>query len=162
MITPVRLHDRPDTQTIWRKEMDQLAPQDVALIRNGAVAHCRDIRLAHNRPADDNALDDVALVITELVTNALKHATTPGAPTPMGILLALHRDDVLVVVSDPSTQGPLLDTTVPGLEVGGLGLGLVRTITRDRWGWHPLPFGKAVWAQCPLTTQPTSPNRTEI
>ncbi|MFD0261923.1 ATP-binding protein [Kitasatospora indigofera] len=159
MTPPVRLHD---ARTIWRKEVDQLASQDISLIRNSAVAHCRHIRLARNRPADDHALDDVALVVTELVTNVLKHATTPGAPTRLGILLAFHGDDVLVVVSDPSTQGPLLDTTVPGEEVGGLGLGLVRTITRDRWGWHPLPFGKAVWAQCPLTTQPAGPNRTEI
>ncbi|MFF1873189.1 ATP-binding protein [Kitasatospora herbaricolor] len=127
--------------------MDQLAPQNVALIRNSAVAHCRDIRLAQNRPADDNALDGVALVVTELVTNALKHATTPGAPTLMGILLALHRDDVLVVVSDPSTQGPLLDTTAPGLEVGA-------------WGWDlyaPSPATAGAGTPCP-SAKPSGPS----
>ncbi|MEU9044503.1 MULTISPECIES: ATP-binding protein [unclassified Kitasatospora] len=145
----------------WEHRVEKLSSEHVPELRKRAVKYCREARSSQGRPADPRALADVAVVVSELVTNVLKHATPPGQPVGMGLLLILKGDDVLVAVSDPSPDGLVVDTTEPGQEEGGLGLGLVRNITLDRWGWHPLPVGKAVWAQCPLPVAPTDPNRTE-
>ncbi len=159
MTSPVRLQDHSCTP--WQHQVERLSPEHVPQLRTSSVAYCREARISQGRPADPSALDGVALVVTEMVTNVLKHATTPGRPVGMGLSLMLHGDDVLIVVSDPSPHGLLVDTTEPGLEEGGLGLGLVRTISHDRWGWHPLPLGKAVWAMCPLSDAPAAPTRME-
>ncbi|MCO8305849.1 MULTISPECIES: ATP-binding protein [Streptomyces] len=103
-------------------------------------------------------LDEVALVVSELVTNALRHAL-PGGPAPgepeRPVRLHLMRGPSRLVcaVRDPSAVGPVAGETGCG-EESGRGLHLVESFT-DGWGWQPLADatrGKIVWAVFHLPT----------
>jgi anti-sigma regulatory factor (Ser/Thr protein kinase) len=100
--------------------------------------------------------DDVALVVSELVTNALRHALprgSNGAPDPPVRLHLMHWTSRLVcAVRDPSDECPVPRDTSPGdpdfAAECGRGLHLVEAVS-DSWGWHPLAGtlrGKVVWA----------------
>ena len=77
----------------------------------------------------DRALADVRLVISELVSNAVRHA--PGEP----ISLSVNVDEDGVVhgeIEDRGAGGVRLRPTRPG-EPGGYGLEIVDALTDD-WG----------------------------
>ncbi|MFI6932890.1 SpoIIE family protein phosphatase [Streptomyces sp. NPDC050287] len=91
-------------------------------------------------------LDDLAftteLVASELVTNAIRHATGP-------VQLRLLRDRALICeVSDGSSTSPRLRYARTEDE-GGRGLFLVAQLT-DRWGTRYTPDGKIIWTEQPL------------
>ncbi|MCD0483246.1 SpoIIE family protein phosphatase [Streptacidiphilus sp. ASG 303] len=95
-------------------------------------------------------LDDLAftteLVLSELVTNAIRHATGP-------IRLRLLRDRALVCeVADGSSTSPRLRRADSGDE-GGRGLFLVARLTQ-RWGTRYTPRGKVIWTEQPLPDGP--------
>ncbi|GAA3373825.1 ATP-binding protein [Streptomyces sannanensis] len=97
--------------------------------------------------------DDVALVVSELVTNALRHALpddTPQEPEPAVRLHLMHWTSRLVcAVRDPSHDRPAARGTEEDFAAeSGRGLFLVESFS-DSWGWHPLAgalHGKVVWA----------------
>lgn len=84
--------------------------------------------------------DHVALVVSELVTNAVVHGD--GDIT---LSLAVEGDAVEVEVAD---QDPALPTPVdaPVDAAAGRGLLLVSRLAQD-WGVRPHGSGKVVWAQ---------------
>ncbi|MEU3337565.1 SpoIIE family protein phosphatase [Streptomyces sp. NPDC006668] len=91
-------------------------------------------------------LDDLAftteLVVSELVTNAVRHATGP-------LQLRLLRDRALICeVSDGSSTSPRLRRARTEDE-GGRGLFLVAQLT-ERWGTRYTPDGKVIWTEQPL------------
>ncbi|MEU6080479.1 SpoIIE family protein phosphatase [Streptomyces sp. NPDC047108] len=82
------------------------------------------------------------LVVSELVTNALRY----GAPP---IQLRLIKESSLICeVSDGSSTAPHL-RRAPVLDEGGRGLLLVAQLT-DRWGTRPSQGGKTIWCEQPL------------
>jgi anti-sigma regulatory factor (Ser/Thr protein kinase) len=88
-------------------------------------------------------LDDAAfitgLIVSELVTNAIRHAQSP-------IQLRLIRDRTLICeVSDGSSTAPHL-RRARALDEGGRGLLLVSQLTQ-RWGTRQTPHGKTIWAE---------------
>ena len=88
-------------------------------------------------------LDDAAfitgLVVSELVTNAIRHAQGP-------IQLRLIRDQTLICeVSDGSSTAPHL-RRARAFDEGGRGLLLVSQLTQ-RWGMRQTPHGKTIWAE---------------
>jgi anti-sigma regulatory factor (Ser/Thr protein kinase) len=98
--------------------------------------------------------DDVCLVVSELVTNALRHALPAGAargaePDPPVRLHLMHWTGRLVcAVRDPSDDGPVAGDSEDFSAESGRGLFLVDSFS-DGWGWHPLAgtlSGKVVWA----------------
>ncbi|MGW6461172.1 SpoIIE family protein phosphatase, partial [Streptomyces sp. NPDC055078] len=87
----------------------------------------------------DDAVFTTELVVSELVTNAIRY----GAPP---IRLRLIRDRTLICqVSDGSDTSPHL-RRARGLDEGGRGLMLVARLT-DRWGTRHTSTGKAIWAE---------------
>ncbi|MFJ9790872.1 ATP-binding protein [Streptomyces globosus] len=112
----------------------------------------------------DERFDDVALVVSELVTNALRHAL-PGDPRPpagagsgeaeAAVRLHLMRwsSRLVCAVRDPSEDRPGGAFEPEHTEENcalesGRGLFLVDAYS-DSWGWHPLAgrlTGKVVWA----------------
>ncbi|WP_436315791.1 SpoIIE family protein phosphatase [Streptomyces bauhiniae] len=95
-------------------------------------------------------LDEVSftteLVVSELVTNAVRYA---GGP----VGLRLIRGDVLVCeVNDPSNTQPRL-RRARWSDEGGRGLFLIAQLT-TRWGSRYTRSGKTIWTEQPLTADP--------
>jgi anti-sigma regulatory factor (Ser/Thr protein kinase) len=95
--------------------------------------------------------DDVRLVISELVTNALRYApAAPDGTLPIRLTLLRTGARLTCAVTDPSDQIPV--TRDPDFtSQNGRGLCLVEAFS-DSWNWAPLEGqGKVVWAcfQCP-------------
>ncbi|MEU8732230.1 ATP-binding protein [Streptomyces tendae] len=98
----------------------------------------------------DSIGDIAALLVSELVTNALRHATGPigvrlvcdpaGAAGAAGVLR--------VEVSDPLPDPPRERVARPDDE-DGRGLQLVASAAR-RWGTRPGEAGKTVWFELAL------------
>src|SRR5690606_36007816 len=82
------------------------------------------------------------LLVSELVTNALRH----GRP-PMALRLRTHNGQSLrIEVLDGAADGEPVPTEAPPDAVTGRGLGIVAALAR-RWGTESVPGGKLVWAE---------------
>jgi anti-sigma regulatory factor (Ser/Thr protein kinase) len=92
--------------------------------------------------------DDVLLLVTELVTNAVRHAGA-GPERPVQIQL-LHRAGCVVVAVADEGPGFTRDPNASaGSESGGWGLFLVDQ-TADRWGVERTMSGSCVWFEIGL------------
>jgi anti-sigma regulatory factor (Ser/Thr protein kinase) len=94
----------------------------------------------------DCVADLAALLVSELVTNSLRHATGP-----IGVRLVRPSeldDSLLVEVSDPLPDMPRERVADPEDE-GGRGLQLLAGSAR-RWGTRPGVNGKTVWFELAL------------
>ncbi|WP_407550849.1 ATP-binding protein [Streptomyces sp. Pv4-95] len=100
----------------------------------------------------DELFDGVALVVSELVTNALRHAIL-AAPEraddtpPARLHLMRWSSRLICAVRDPSDCSPVAGEADEAAE-SGRGLYLVEAFS-DSWGWQPLSGaapGKIVWA----------------
>jgi anti-sigma regulatory factor (Ser/Thr protein kinase) len=81
---------------------------------------------------------DLALVVSELATNACVHARSPFMVTverhDAGLLVEISDDDPAPVVVQPLTSGP-----------SGRGMHIVAAVAKQ-WGMAPGESGKTVWA----------------
>jgi len=86
-------------------------------------------RLSRRIPLD--ALEDVRLLVTELITNALRHgAVRPG--DNLSVKAQVSGETVRIEVRDPGRDGEVKPRR-PGPHGGGYGLYLVDRLAR-RWG----------------------------
>lgn len=112
----------------------------------GAVAAARAVvRATLGEWGLDSVEDTAALLVSELVTNALRHASGP-----IGLRLERERDGdaLLVEVSDPLPDPPRKRVAGKDDE-SGRGLQLVACSAR-RWGARRGRTGKTVWFELPL------------
>lgn len=84
--------------------------------------------------------DTAVLLVSELVTNAVRHAGTD-----LLVELSFLDEAVLLAVSDGSTR-PAYPKNPALLAEGGRGLALVDALA-TRWGVTANPYGKRVWAE---------------
>lgn len=106
-------------------------PASIASVRRFAVAACR-------ANGHEELADAVALLVSEVATNALVHAAGNVQ------VRVVSRGDVLrVEVADESPQLPKPRSAGP-LEEGGRGLALVESLA-SAWGVVPTDHGKVVW-----------------
>jgi anti-sigma regulatory factor (Ser/Thr protein kinase) len=127
----------------------------------GSVRAARDFTVAISRRwGMAERSPDIAIVVSELMTNALRHAppgpgdTRPRRPIRLGLLQP--GPCVLCAVADPGTAAPA--PRAPGsLDETGRGLHLICALS-DQWGFTtPSETGKVVWALFrPRLTPPSS------
>jgi PAS domain S-box-containing protein len=120
-------------------------PADPAVVTNARALVVRQLA--------EWGLDEMAttteLVVSELVTNAIRYGTGP-------IRLRLIRQDILICeVSDASNTSPRL-RHARTTDEGGRGLFLVAQLTR-RWGTRYTRAGKVIWAELDLPERPATP-----
>ncbi|AJP02597.1 regulator [Streptomyces cyaneogriseus subsp. noncyanogenus] len=142
-----------------------LPPMDPAAVDNAAScalpAHYEAVGEARRftrRTLDQwelgDRFEDVCLVVSELVTNALRHALPADGPgtddpePPVRLHLMRWSDRLVCAVRDRCHEGPVAREADDFSAESGRGLFLVGSFS-DGWGWHPLagPLeGKVVWA----------------
>ena len=88
----------------------------------------------------DGLSDDVALVVSEMVTNAVRHAEPP-----VSLEVEATDDEIVVAVRDGSPDGPS-PREVSEDEEGGRGMMLVQNLAAEH-GVRRQPPGKTVWAR---------------
>lgn len=91
--------------------------------------------------------DDVLLLVTELVTNAVRHG---GGERERSIKVDVRprADRIRVEVLDPGTEFEPPTALSAGDSSGGWGLYLVDRIA-DCWGVRATPSGTGVWFEIP-------------
>ncbi|MGW0827665.1 SpoIIE family protein phosphatase [Streptomyces sp. NPDC002845] len=109
------------------------------------------VRSAAERKLTEWGLDactfTTELLLSELVTNAIRHASGP-------IHVRLLRDRALICeVSDASSTSPHLRNAT-ATDEGGRGLFLVAQLAQ-RWGTRYTPRGKVIWTEQPLSPAPS-------
>ncbi|MFE9019911.1 SpoIIE family protein phosphatase [Streptomyces sp. NPDC007808] len=134
--------DRDDDIALLAARFDGIAPSDVAywFLEPEDAAPSRARRLARRALARwglEELTDSVELLVSEVVTNAVRYASRP-------VTLRLLRTDVLrCEVGDDVPQLPRL-RQARATDEGGRGLYLVNRLAR-RWGATRLSTGKVVW-----------------
>jgi anti-sigma regulatory factor (Ser/Thr protein kinase) len=116
-----------------------------------AAAEAR--RVVANLPFSEHARDRLALLVSELVTNAIRHAGL-GAGDPIDLLVASKNGRVFISVKD---GGPGFEPLVNGNGNGngsaaapGFGLSIVDALSEE-WGVDREPEGCTVW--CALNAE---------
>jgi len=129
----------------------------------GSVRAARDFTVATlRRWGTAHSSQDIAIVVSEMVTNALRHALPgpgdAGPPRPIRLGLLQQGPWVLCAVADPGTAVPV--PRAPGsLDETGRGLQMICAFS-DLWGCTtPSQAGKVVWALFYPRQAPPSPAR---
>jgi two-component sensor histidine kinase len=102
-------------------------------------------------PVSDDLVQEVLLIVSELVTNAVRHA---ALLSPMfAVEVAVGGEWLRVAVEDDHPYRPTALEADHG-QTGGRGLLLVRELTREAGGAcdveHTASGGKVIWAAVPL------------
>ncbi|MBM9619585.1 SpoIIE family protein phosphatase [Streptomyces zhihengii] len=138
--------DRDDDIALLAARFDGIAPSDVAYWfldpEDAAPGRARRLaRRALERWGLEDLSDSVELLVSEVVTNAVRYAERP-------VMLRLLRTEVLrCEVGDDSPQLPR-QRRARDTDEGGRGLFLVNRLAR-RWGATRLSTGKVVWFELP-------------
>ncbi|MFC9247857.1 ATP-binding protein [Streptomyces sp. NPDC057136] len=114
----------------------------------------RDLVHRQGVPVVDDILQGLLLIVSELVTNAVKHAALLSPE--LAVEVAIGAEWIRVSVEDNHPYRPTaLETDYA--QTGGRGLLLVREVTAEAGGIcdveHTASGGKIIWAALPLKTQ---------
>jgi len=131
-------------------KLDALPEHGVALNRNmraGLAAPAQARRAVVSLPLIESVRVKLALVVSELVTNAIRHAGL-GAGDPIALDVTRVDGYVRIAVHDggPGFAPPGHDGDRSGN--GGFGLSIVAALS-DEWGVERRPDGCTVWCAVP-------------
>ncbi|WP_030339800.1 ATP-binding protein [Streptomyces sp. NRRL S-1022] len=119
------------------------SPADIVEARDLARDFLTRAWADHGRPVSDRAMDVVQLVVSELVTNACKHA-----PGPCLVDLELSGGSVRITVRDSAPELPVARAADPG-RVGQHGLEIVTAVCQG-FEVHREPLGERTTASVVL------------
>ena len=108
-------------------ELDMRLPGDVR-----AAAEARRSLQGLNGKVSDRVFEDVRLLVTELITNSVRHAELDG-DADIHLRVAVAGDVVRVEVVDAGKGFEPQDRDAPLTQASGWGLYLVEKLS-DRWG----------------------------
>lgn len=136
----------PSYEGVWRftaPAVDASVPQ--------ARHAVRDLLRRQAVPASDDLVQGLLLIVSELVTNAVRHAALLSPE--VAVEVAVDARWVRVAVEDNHPYRPKA-LEADDARTGGRGLLLVREITREAGGVcdveHTARGGKIIWAALPL------------
>ncbi|MDJ1131080.1 ATP-binding protein [Streptomyces iconiensis] len=114
----------------------------------------RDLIRRQATPVSDDVLDSLLLILSELVTNAVRHAALLSPE--IGVEVSLGGGLLRVAVEDDHPYRPKALEAEPFLEhTSGRGLLLVKALTDEAGGVCDVEQtgtgGKVIWAALPLT-----------
>jgi two-component sensor histidine kinase len=136
---------------VWRFTAPALE-SSVPQVRRAVHALVADRRV----PIDDDTLYGVLLIVSELVTNAVKHAAVLSPE--IAVEVAVGADWIRVAVEDNHPYRPRALEADHG-QTGGRGLLLVKAVTAEAGGQCDITQtptgGKVIWAALPL--RPAAP-----
>ncbi|MGW0699794.1 ATP-binding protein [Streptomyces sp. NPDC002867] len=111
----------------------------------------RDLLARQGVPVADEVVHGLLLIVSELVTNAVRHAALLSPE--VAVEVAVGAQWVRVSVEDNHPYRPKA-LEADSAQTGGRGLLLVREITREAGGLcdveHTASGGKIIWAELPL------------
>ncbi|KPC83200.1 MULTISPECIES: ATP-binding protein [unclassified Streptomyces] len=114
----------------------------------------RDLLERQGVPVEEDILQGLLLIVSELVTNAVRHAALLSPE--LAVEVAIGAEWIRVSVEDNHPYRPTALVT-DYAQTGGRGLLLVREITAEAGGTcdveHTAGGGKIIWAALPLKTQ---------
>jgi len=97
-----------------------------------AASHAREALEQLDDHLEEEVLEDMRLLVTELVTNSVRHAdAAPGEPVRLEV--SVHADRVRVTVEDGGSGFRARRRTPDSPDDGGWGLHLVERVSH-RWG----------------------------
>ncbi|MER5884825.1 ATP-binding protein [Streptomyces sp. NPDC001941] len=118
----------------------------------------RDLLRRQEVPLRDEVLQGLLVIVSELVTNAVRHAALLSPQ--LAVEVAIGAEWIRVSVEDDHPYRPKA-LEADYATTGGRGLLLVREITREEGGAcdveHTASGGKIIWAALPLAVAVTSP-----
>lgn len=120
--------------------------QGVSLARHAFASELASVGVS------DDVRQDAMLVISELVSNAVKHA----APLPGGevrVRCSITVDNLRIEITDGGAVTRPSPAVATVFALGGRGLDIVRTISRQ-WGVSKDGDSVTVWADVPLERKP--------
>jgi serine/threonine-protein kinase RsbW len=100
---------------------------------------------------DPDRADDAILLVSELVTNAVRQAA-PGSGDRPAIILTLYGNpaelSILAWDNGPCDELPNEPAAAADDAESGRGLGITASLTGGEWGWWETPHcgGKVIWA----------------
>lgn len=121
---------------------------------SASVARRHVVHVLRTRGVRPATCEDAALIVSELVGNALRH----GRPTRGGRLLVgwqFGADGLRVEVTDGGGGRPAVQDGSDPWSSSGRGLAIVETLT-DRWGYALDGDGTTVWACVPVAAAMTA------
>ncbi|MFE7773612.1 ATP-binding protein [Streptomyces sp. NPDC057445] len=148
MESPGSVPARPAYAGVWRftaPALEVSVPQ--------ARHAVRDLIRRQGVPVHDETLQGLLLIVSELVTNAVRHAALLSPE--VAVEVAIGPEWIRVAVEDNHPYRPkALETDYA--QTGGRGLLLVKEITREAGGTcdveHTVTGGKIIWAALPYAT----------
>jgi anti-sigma regulatory factor (Ser/Thr protein kinase) len=101
--------------------------------------------------ADADTADVAALVVTELLTNAIQTTQKHHLHDPVRMWMLGERASLLFLVWDATDPAPVLVPATPDKDEHGRGLEIVNALCQ-RWSYYypdEQPYGKVTWALLP-------------
>ncbi len=127
-------------------------PSRPARARPGPRARCSPRRSGER--VDAPVLSNAQLLLSELVTNSVRHSGIP-AGAELVVRLRVWDDGCRIEVEDPGHGGAIAPRSRDPVEPGGMGLNMVQSLS-ERWGLARAAGGPTrVWAQLNCRAAPS-------